>query len=129
MGLLRKLVPAVLIILVSGLITTVVLHPYGGRFALGIWPVPNGTPWTYQLESGFVPALTVISLLSLIGGAWRHINCHTDGCARIGRFPVAGGMFKVCRRHHRDITGHHGKLTLETLQVAHRLHHKQAPPG
>jgi hypothetical protein len=121
MSRLRWLVLAVLAGLVIWLIVTVVLHPFGGRFAVGVWPVPNGTPWTYQLESGFVPALTVVGLSTLLGGAWRHLNCHTDRCVRMGRFPVAGGAFKVCRKHHQEITGH-SRLTLDVLRAAHRLH-------
>jgi hypothetical protein len=73
-------------------------HPYGDRFAIGIWPVPQGTPWTYQLESGFVPALTVVSLVTLLGGAWHHVNCHQSGCARIGKHKVDGTPW--CSLHH-----------------------------
>jgi hypothetical protein len=31
--------------------------------------------------------------------ARRH-NCHVKGCMRIGRSPVRGTQFVVCRRHH-----------------------------
>jgi hypothetical protein len=75
-------------------------HPYGGRFALGIWPVPAGTPWTYQLESGFIPALTVVGLVTLITGAWHHVNCHSDGCWRLGKHKVDGTPW--CNRHHEN---------------------------
>lgn len=53
---------------------------------------------------------------------WRHLNCHTDGCPRLARFHVAGGQFRVCGRHHREITGHPHKLTTEVISAAHRLH-------
>jgi len=33
--------------------------------------------------------------------ARRH-NCHVRGCPRLGRHPVAGTDFTVCRRHHPD---------------------------
>jgi hypothetical protein len=111
-----------LAVLIIGLLAAAATHPLGARFALGMWPVPNGTPWSYQLESGFIPALTVVGLSTLIAGAWRHLNCHTDSCARIGRFPVAGGAFKVCSKHHREITGHPSKLTIDVLRAAHRVH-------
>lgn len=65
-------------------------HPYGLRFALGIWPVPQGTPWTYQLESGFIPALTVLTLLSAVFSLYHVHNCHYDGCWRIGKHRVNG---------------------------------------
>ena len=72
-------------------------HPYGDRFALGIWPVPNGTPWPYQLESGFIPALTAFSLVTLIAGAFHHVNCHEPACWRIGKHKVDGSPW--CSRH------------------------------
>lgn len=72
-------------------------HPYGLRFAMGIWPVPQGTPWTYQLESGFIPALTVLTLLSLVSGAWQHVNCHHHWCPRTGKHKINGTPW--CDRH------------------------------
>jgi hypothetical protein len=76
-------------------------HPYGLRFAVGIWPVPAGTPWSYQLESGFIPALTVLTLLSLVSGAWQHVNCHHRWCLRTGKHKVNGTPW--CDRHHGDV--------------------------
>lgn len=72
-------------------------HPYGLRFAMGIWPVPAGTPWTYQLESGFVPALTVLTLLSALFSLYHLHNCHQDGCWRLGKHRVNGTPY--CRHH------------------------------
>lgn len=99
--------------------TYMAVHPYAARFAIGIWPVPPGTPWSYQLWSGFIPALTV---LSLFGGVfslyWRH-TCHVDNCPRLARYPVAGGQFSVCRKHHPDSHVRDG-LSEEAL---HRRHH------
>lgn len=73
-------------------------HPYGDRFALGIWPVPAGTPWTYQLESGFIPALTVLGLLGSVAGLYHLHSCHQDRCWRVGRHKVDGTPW--CNRHH-----------------------------
>jgi hypothetical protein len=75
-------------------------HPYGDRFAIGTWPVPPGTPWTYQLESGFVPALTVLSLLGTVAGLWHSVNCHKRRCWRIGRHKVDGTPW--CDHHHGE---------------------------
>jgi len=72
-------------------------HPYGLRFAMGIWPVPQGTPWTYQLESGFVPALTVLTLLSAVTSLYHLHNCHTPGCWRTGKHRVNGAPW--CDTH------------------------------
>lgn len=54
----------------------------------------------YQLWSGFIPALAVVSL---VGGLWshyKHVNCHVHRCWRVGRYIVRG--YKVCHRHHPD---------------------------
>jgi hypothetical protein len=75
-------------------------HPFGLRFAMGIWPVPDGTPWTYQLESGFIPALTVLSLLTLVSGAWQHVNCHHHWCLRTGKHKINGTPW--CDKHHQE---------------------------
>lgn len=72
-------------------------HPYGLRFSMGIWPVPPGTPWTYQLESGFVPALTVLTLLSAVFSLYHLHNCHADRCWRLGKHRIGGTPW--CTRH------------------------------
>lgn len=61
---------------------------------IGIYPTPAGTPPTYQLWSGFTPAL------ALVGVIWPFVNCHVEGCPRYGRYMCAG--FKVCYVHHPD---------------------------
>jgi hypothetical protein len=77
------------------------MHPWGWLFALGVHPYPGpSTPWTYQLESGFVPSLTVLTLLSLVSGAWQHVNCHHRWCLRPGKHKVNGTPW--CDRHHHE---------------------------
>lgn len=34
---------------------------------------------------------------------WFHHKCHTRHCWRWGRFPVAGGQYRVCAHHHPDL--------------------------
>jgi hypothetical protein len=65
-------------------------HPYGLRFSMGAWPVPAGTPWTYQLLSGFIPALTAFTLLSAVTALYHVHNCHHEGCWRLGKHKVKG---------------------------------------
>lgn len=65
-------------------------HPDGLRFSMGTYPVPAGTPWTYQLLSGFVPALTVATLLSGLAALYHLHNCHHDGCWRLGKHKIKG---------------------------------------
>lgn len=79
------------------LIWSVAFHLSGLLHVLGIRPTPQGTSAWYQLWSGFIPALTVVSLATLIGGMWHHVNCHADGCWRIGRHHLNGQVW--CNRH------------------------------
>lgn len=100
---------------------SVVAHPWGWLYGLGVHPYPasSSTPWTYQMWSGILPALTVVSLFTAMGGAWHHANCHVHGCWRLGKFPVAEGAFRVCLRHHPDEGVRRG-LTREHIAVLHR---------
>lgn len=115
---------AVFIIAVA-LAWDIATHWFGWRTAFGLWPVPDGTPWTYQLWSGFVPALTVLSLLGSAIALFRHVNCHVHGCPRVGRFAVAGGQFKVCQRHHPDAAVATRKLTVHHIRAMHLDHHRK----
>lgn len=73
-------------------------HPWGWLYGIGVHPYPGPqTPWTYQMLSGFVPALAVLTLLSAVGGMWRSVNCHESRCWRLGRHKVHGTPW--CDRH------------------------------
>jgi hypothetical protein len=78
---------------------SVIAHPWGWLYGLGVHPYPESsdTPWTYQLLSGFVPALTVLTLLGALVSMYHVRNCHKDGCWRIGRHRVSGTPW--CNRH------------------------------
>lgn len=84
-------------------------HPYGDRFAIGIWPVPPGTPWTYQLESGFIPALTVLTLLGALASMWHVHNCHYETCWKLGKHRINGTPW--CSGHKQygehEVSDHH----------------------
>lgn len=92
-------------------------HPYADRFAIGTWPVPQGTPWTYQLLSGFIAALAVLSLLGAALGLWHHVNCHEPRCWRLGRHKVSGTPW--CDRHHWHARP--DRTELEILESIERL--------
>jgi hypothetical protein len=55
-------------------------------------------PWVFLSAGGILGFLAV---------QWRHVNCHEQGCWRVGRYPVAGGDFKFCGKHHPDWKGKH----------------------
>ncbi len=102
------------------------LHPDGFLFALGIHPVPVGTPWTYQFLSGFVPALAIVTIfggvVSIVRGFFKKNNCHVDRCWRIGRYSVAGGAYVVCHKHHPEAHVREGRTTLAHIKLAHEAH-------
>lgn len=101
-------------------------HPWGAAYAIGVHPYPAGTPWTYQLWSGFLPALAIVSVFSGVTAHFRMINCHVHGCWRLGRFQMAGGQFKVCHRH----SHHPEKITHAYVLAMHEEHLRcSAPPS
>lgn len=78
----------------------------------------------YDFVSGSGPMLEAALFQStIIVGLWHTVNCHTDGCLRIGRHHIAGQQYKVCRRCHDKITGHpHRGLTIEHFRHLHLAH-------
>ena len=43
----------------------------------------------------------MLSIVALLFGAYRKIECHQHGCHRLGRFDH--GHFKLCRIHHPHV--------------------------
>lgn len=117
----KKLLFATAGIVAAGLLTwQVIVHWLGVRTATGTWPYPAGTPWTYQLLSGFLPALVIIQLTGMLGTWYYHNTCHEKpSCLRWGRYEVAGGIGKKCREHHPDFRDHHRR---QHGKVLDRLH-------
>lgn len=86
--------------------------------------IDTQTSLEYAFFSGFGAWLSsTLGLSGIIAALIHHVNCHADGCWRIGKFPVAGGQYKVCGKHHREVTGHPRKLTIEFLRQLHLEHH------
>lgn len=55
---------------------------------------------------------------------WYQHTCHdSPRCLRWGKYPAAGGIFRLCRRHHPDLQGQRPHR-----ELIRRLHdeHKQA---
>lgn len=65
----------------------------------------------YQVFSGPLGATAVFTGMYVFV---RARNCHVKRCARIGRHPVEGTTYTVCRRHHPD-----DKPTVEDVHAAH----------
>ena len=74
-------------------------HPWGWLYGLGVHPYPasSGTAWPYQLWSGFIPALTVLTLLGAAVSYYHVRNCHHEKCWRIGKHLINGTPW--CTRH------------------------------
>jgi hypothetical protein len=67
--------------------------------------------------------------LGLFVTAWAWIithyrlnNCHVEKCPWIGKYPVAGGHYKVCRRHHPEAHVRQKRVSFEHIQHTHALH-------
>jgi hypothetical protein len=96
----KKVIAGALVLAGLGLVAwSVAVHPWGWLYAVGVHPYPlsSSTPWTYQMWSGIIPALTILTLFGSLGGAYHLHNCHMDGCWRIGKHRVAGTPW--CNHH------------------------------
>lgn len=82
--------------------------------------VPYGHWVWYSFWSGFGSLALVSSPIIMM---WRHLNCHDPSdWWRIGRYPVAGGAYRVCRRHHPDPSIREHGVTREHIRAAHERH-------
>lgn len=88
----------------------------------------NGSSPYYLSLSGWM------GLLGFVGIIWstlRKHNCHVRWCPRIGRFPVEGTVFTVCRRHHPDGHVDHADVLAAHRRALHLRHggHNEPGPG
>lgn len=60
---------------------------------------PQDGQW-YAFWSSFGGDLAYLGIFVVL---YRKINCHTQGCWRIGHHRIDGTPFTVCRKHHPDI--------------------------
>lgn len=88
---------------------TLLLHIVGVDNVSGRW---------YGFWSGFGSDVTEFAVLGALVGVLRRHNCHVHHCWRIGKFPVDGTSYIVCRKHHPD-----GHITAERVASAAE-HHK-----
>jgi hypothetical protein len=90
--LIKRVLKAISLLVCGIIVWSAITHGWGWLYAIGVHPYPasSSTPWTYQLLSGFVPALTVIGLATFIANFWHHINCHEPGCWHKGRHKIDG---------------------------------------
>jgi hypothetical protein len=85
---------------------------------LGYWSgVTDEAGKGYGFWSGIGSCLTYLGILVL---AYRKLNCHQDGCHRIGLHKVDGTPYIVCTKHHPAIPA--GPVTAEHIHAAHHAH-------
>lgn len=98
--------------------TTVILH------WLGVEPRSPST--AYNFWSGFGSDVGEVTLIGAVIATARHKNCHVHRCWRLGRHPVADGLYRVCARHHPGLDG---QVTADTINHAHRAHRERLGHG
>lgn len=80
----------------------------------------------YDFVSGVGPMIvTVLMGAGVIYSVVQHINCHVTGCLRVGKYPLAGGEYKVCRRHHPEDAIRTGRDVLAFIHEQHQRHKRQ----
>jgi len=65
----------------------------------------------YGFFSGFGSDIGEVAIIGGLVAIVRKHNCHVHNCWRIGRHPVEGTPYVVCRRHHPE-----GHLTAEKVK-------------
>lgn len=69
-------------------------------------------PTWYNWWSGIVGDFGLLGIFAL---GYKKLNCHVDGCRRIGLHHV--GQYTVCRRHHPDTPK---RVTMVHIIKAHK---------
>jgi hypothetical protein len=75
-------------------------------------------------STSLVELLTVIGLFSLIGGLYKHWECHVRTCHRPGH-AVQGTSHRACWKHHPHL---HKGLTADDIAHAAKVAQGIAPP-
>lgn len=88
------------------------LHALGQFFGL-----TNSSGGTYLWWSGVGSDIGEVAIFGAVIGMFKHGNCHVKGCWSLGRHPVEGTPYKVCRKHHPAMPA--GDITAEHVKSAH----------
>jgi hypothetical protein len=73
----------------------------------------------YAFWSGFGSDISEATIVVGILAAWRHHNCHVQGCPRLGRH-VEGTAYIACPKHHPGHEGTKRGVSVETIRKAHK---------
>ena len=81
-------------------------------------------PW-YGFWSGIAGSF-LVNVVTFLLVFYVHHTCHDHAwCLRWGKYPAAGGTFRLCRKHHPDMRGHQGTRR----ELIHMLHGEWKQPG
>ncbi len=82
--------------------------------------VSNGGSHQYNFWSGFGSDISELLILGGIIQLYRKHNCHVKGCWRVGKYPVEGTPYIVCKKHHPATPS--GDITMAHIKFLHRKH-------
>jgi hypothetical protein len=63
--------------------------------ALTFWSQPQ------VITDSWIELAGTVTLIAFVIGAYKHLECHVNGCHRVGRFQH--GHYKLCRVHHPNV--------------------------
>jgi hypothetical protein len=70
-----------------------------------LFGLDNASGPAYLFWSGIAGSF-LVNLATFVLVLYVHHTCQDSWrCLRWGKYPAAGGMFKVCRHHHPDLRG------------------------
>ena len=96
-----------------------------GHWIVHILGIDTQQSWAYDFWSGIGPCLISLVALGLTSlTVYLVFNCHQFGCKRVGRYPVAGGQYRTCRKHHPD-PAVQGGLRAHSIRLADRQHRER----
>lgn len=110
---------ALSLIILAGLIGLAIAysHQFTGEFFRIVGSRDEPGAW-YGFWSGFGGSVPDIALITGATAWYVNHTCHDHPmCLRWGKYEAAGGLFKLCRRHHPDLGGERPDSA-----TIHRLH-------
>lgn len=122
----KRVLPGLVLALIVAFTVVTALH-YGqarswAAVHTGSSNLTGVTP-NYNFWSGFGSDLGEYVIVAGVGTGLYHAarrrNCHAHGCWRIGNLPVGDPPYRVCKKHHFEITG--SKPTIARLKQHHQV--------
>jgi hypothetical protein len=71
----------------------------------------------------YLELLSLAVLISAVATLYKHVECHQDGCHRLGRY--THGHLKLCAIHH-PLVPNDGKVTAEHIDAVTRAKEAKA---